>query len=230
MKIDTETGQGELERLYSGAIRREVLKSSPLNLRMFLRYALLFMLFPGMVMGYKVGMLMTLLFCGVLVGILMMGTEGAATLAMWIWLGLGMGVVLWVHAGVLMKAVRDGRRRKQFRVAQVGLKHAVRQPERYHLKWHSLGTDHLVAQMVLQAPKRGVYAVLLHIDGYDGRRITTGGVEGTCVVTSHGAVGKVFDALILYRLEAGLHELKWAVPDGRSKHPQAEVTQLNVVE
>ena len=55
MKIDAHTTQEQLLKLSEQVLRRDLLQSTPLNLRFFLRYLILFLLFPGMVFGFKVG-------------------------------------------------------------------------------------------------------------------------------------------------------------------------------
>ena len=79
---------------------------------------------------------------------------------------------------------------------------------------------------MLQVPQRGIYAVLLTLRDYAGSQLVTQGKQGTSLVYAGGGKGADFNALALYRLEPGLHELVWAVPAG-SPAPQAEVSLLN---
>lgn len=228
MRLDSHTSQEELLRLSESVLRRELLLSTPLNLRRFLRYLLLFLLFPGMVFGFRTGMLITLLFCALLGGVLVAGSPAAATIAIYSWLSLGLGVLLFVQAGVILRARRDNRRRRLYRPARAGQKHAVDTPTDYPLRWHPRAQDDfLVARLVLRAPKRGIYAILLTVEAYDGRRIITGGVTGTSIVHAQGKPGQRLQSLALYRLEAGCHELSWALPQAARGAPRATVTLLN---
>lgn len=73
MTITTTTPQAELKQLSDAAIKREFLKGTPLNLGKFLRYVLLYLLFPGMVFGFAAGIVLTAVFCLALTGILIWG-------------------------------------------------------------------------------------------------------------------------------------------------------------
>ncbi|MBE6409973.1 MAG: hypothetical protein E7034_05190 [Akkermansiaceae bacterium] len=226
MKIDTETSQTDLQRLYDMTLRREFLRCTPLNLKVFLRYAVLFLLFPGMLLGFKAGILVTIAFCGILTGILIFGGETVSTIAICVWLALGLLALARVNWGVIRRARDERRRRAAYRPATPGLKHARSAPQKTVLKWHPGERGKLVARLTVSAREKGVCAMLLSFRDYDGRRIMTGGVEGTCIVQSNGQPGQDFHALILYRLEAGNHELSWAMP-GDKGPLQAEISQIN---
>lgn len=233
MKIDVLTSQEELMELFRRAVRRDVLKSTPLNLRMFLRYLVLFVLFPGMVMGFRAGLIVTMCFCGVLTAIMLVGTQGMAEIAIWSWLSLGMMVLAYVQARVIHRARMERRLRCKFRPAQAGLKRAVCEPQHEELRWRKdTATGQYVARLHLEAPERGVYALLLSMSQYDKRQLIAGGVQGTCIVQATGKPGADFHALILYRLNAGQHELVWTTkitPDNKFPRPLM-VSQLNRVE
>lgn len=231
MKIDAHTPQSELIKLSESVLRRDLLKSTPLNLRHFLRYLVLFLLFPGMVFGFAAGMAVTVCFCALLIGVLIWGSPAATTVSIYSWLALGIGVLVFVQAGVIRKGVKERRRRREYRAAQQGLKHPQPAPTALALKWSPSPKhkDFLVASLVFSAPQRGVYAFLLTVKNYDGRRIITGGVTGTTIVHAEGKPGAELRSLTLYRLETGRHELSWAVPAGKGA-PQAELTLLNRAE
>ena len=63
MKLDHTTTQAELRKLYAVIVRKEFLKGTPLNIKPFLRYTLLFLLFPAMIFGFWVGFGITAVFC-----------------------------------------------------------------------------------------------------------------------------------------------------------------------
>ena len=229
MKIDVHTTQPQLLRLSEQVLRRDMLQSTPLNLRFFLRYLILFLLFPGMVFGFKAGMAITLAFCAALVGILFWGSEAASALAVYSWLSAGLLVLLFVTIGVIRKAWQEREVRRSYRPATPGLHHARRAPQNLSLRWHKSNTEGFQAtHLVLNAPQRGIYAVLLKLKDYEGTQLVTQGRQGTTVVHAGGGKGKDFHALVLYRLEPGLHELIWAVPTN-SVPGATEVTQLNQV-
>ncbi|MBR3903911.1 MAG: hypothetical protein IKJ29_09665 [Akkermansia sp.] len=226
MKIDAHTTQAQLLKLSEQVLRRDLLQSTPLNIRFFLRYLILFLLFPGMVFGYKVGMGITLAFCAALVGILFWGSEAASALAIYSWLSCGLLVLLFVTIGVVRKAWQERELRRSYRPATPGLHHAQRAPQKYPLRWHKSNTEgFLAAHLVLQAPQRGIYAVLVTLKNYQGAQLITQGRQGTSLVHAGGGKGEDFNALVLYRLEAGVHELIWAIPNGNA--PEAKVSLLN---
>ena len=232
MKIDVLTSQEELMELFRRSVRRDLLKSTPLNLRMFLRFAVLFVLFPGMVLGFRVGLAITMCFCGVLTAIMLIGTQSMAEIAIWCWLGLGMMVLAFVQARVIYRARMERRLRCKFRPAQEGLKRCITAPQHEELRWRrDVSSGQYMTSLGLTAPERGVYAMLLSMSRYDGRQLIAGGVQGTCIVQAVGKKGADFHALILYRLNAGQHELTWATKmNADNKFPQPlTVSQINRV-
>lgn len=228
VKIDATTTQEQLLRLSEQVLRRDLLQSTPLNLKFFLRYLILFLLFPGMVFGFKAGLGITLCFCAALVGILFWGSEAASALAVYSWLSCGLLVLLFVTIGVIRKAWQERELRRQYRPATPGLRHAQRAPQNYPLRWHQSNTEgFLASHLVLQATQRGVYAVLITLKNYEGAQLITQGRQGTSLVHAAGGKGEDFNALVLYRLEPGLHELIWAIPAGRA--PEVKVSLLNQI-
>ncbi len=226
MKIDAHTTQEQLLRLSEQVLRRDLLQSTPLNLKFFLRYLILFILFPGMVFGFKIGLGITLAFCAALVGILFWGREALSALAVYSWLSAGLLVLFFVTIGVIRKAWQERNLRRQFRPATPGLRHAQCAPQKYPLRWHPSNTEgFLASHLVLQAPQRGIYAVLITLKNYQGSQLITQGRQGTSLVHAGGGKGSDFNALVLYRLEAGRHELVWAIPQGAA--PETEVSVLN---
>ena len=173
MKIDANTTQEQLLKLSEQVLRRDLLQSTPLNLKFFLRYLILFLLFPGMVFGFKLGMGITLGFCAVLVGVLFWGSEAASALAVYSWLSCGLLVLLFVTIGVIRKAWQERELRRQFRPAVSGLRHAQRAPQNYPLRWHKSNTEgFMAAHLVLQAPQRGLYALLISLKNYEGTQLS----------------------------------------------------------
>lgn len=227
MKIDAHTTQEQLLKLSEQVLRRDLLQSTPLNLRFFLRYLILFLLFPGMVFGFKAGMGITLAFCGALVAILFWGSEAASAMAIYSWLSCGLLVLFFVTLGVIRKAWKEREVRRAYRAATPGLHHAQRTPQNYALRWRKSNTEGFLAtHLVLNAPQRGVYAMLVTLKNYEGTQLVTQGRQGTTVVHAGGGKGQDFNALVLYRLEAGLHELIWAIP-GDVGGAASCVTQMN---
>ena len=229
MKIDAHTTQAQLYKLNEQVLRRDLLQSTPLNLKFFLRYLILFLLFPGMVFGYKAGMAITLAFCGALVAILFWGSEAASALAIYSWLSCGLLVLFFVTIGVIRKAWRERELRRSYRTATPGLHHAQRNPQKHALRWRKSNTEgYLSTSLVLQVPQKGIYAILLTMKNYEGAQLITQGKLGTALVYAGGGKGQDFNALALYRLEPGLHELVWAIP-AKGSAPVTDVSVLNTI-
>lgn len=234
MKIDRNTSQAELNQLYAAVVRREFLRNTPLNIKTFLRYALLFALFPGMRLGYRWGMLITAAFSLLLMVLLLCGLEQWASWGVLGWVLVGSIVFVSVSVQVVRAAAHTRRTRLEFLPAEEGLPMGRIGPQLLPLTWKRDKQAELRhnASVVLEIPKDGIYAFILNMDkGQRDSRIVTHGRRGTCVVYAHGGgkSGEPFQALMLYRLTAGRHELRWSVDSPRGAKPHATLTQMNVV-
>ncbi len=234
MKIDRSTSQTELNQLYEAVVRREFLRNTPLNIKTFLRYALLFALFPGMRLGFRWGLLITATFSTVLMVMLLCGVEQWATWAVLAWVLAGLLVFVTVFVQVVRTAAHTRKARLEYLPAEADLPAGRCCPELTPLTWRRDKHAELrhSATVVLEIPKTGIYAFILNMDkGQRDARIVTHGRRGTCVVYAQGGgkSGEPFQALILYRLSAGRHELRWSVDSPRGAKPRATLTQMNVV-
>lgn len=231
MQISEHTSQAELERLYTAVVRRELLQGTPLNLRMFLRYAVLFVLFPGMVGGFRVGVGLTLIFCLVLGGLLLGDMQSWAVSAVRVWLTAGGCVLVWVIWGTVRSALALWRTRRIPRPADTPLPAAVSpMPAAHRLRWHrSQDTGSWEAELELPTPSAGICALMLQIEGAGRGRLLTPERRGVCMVQST-AQGSDLQSLLLYRLLPGTHRLRWLfVPAERmSTPPRGEVTLLTL--
>ncbi len=234
MKIDRSTSQAELDKLYRAVVQREFLRNTPLNIKTFLRYALLFALFPGMRLGFRAGLLITAAFSLLLLILLLCGAEQWAVWAVVAWVCVGLLLMLWVSTQVVRVAAETRRARLEMLPAESVLPAGCRCPEFKPLAWRRSknAEKRFSASLVLEIPADGIYAFILHVDkGQKECRIVTHGRRGTCVVYAQGggAAGDAFQALILYRMAAGRHELRWSVDSPRGIRPHATLTQMNLV-
>ncbi|MBQ4614582.1 MAG: hypothetical protein IJB31_06620 [Akkermansia sp.] len=234
MKIDRNTSQTELESLYKAVVRREFLRNTPLNIKTFLRYALLFALFPGMRLGFRVGLLITAAFSVLLMILLLCGEEQWATWAVFAWVLIGAVVLFCVCIQVVRVAAETKRARMEMLPPESGLLRCRTCPELMPLPWtrdKSMKQRH-TASVAIEVPCDGIYAFILHMDkGQKDCRIVTHGRRGTCVVYAQGGgkSGEPFQALVLYRLAAGCHELRWSVDSPKGIRPHATLTQMNII-
>lgn len=234
MNIDRNTSQAELGRLFEAVVRREFLKNTPLNIKTFLRYALLFALFPGMRLGFRWGLLITAAFSVLLMVLLLCGAEQWATWAVLAWVAMGAVVLTCVCVQVVRVASQTRSARMEMLPAESGLPKGTVCPELMPLSWRrdkKVEKRH-TASVVLDIPCDGIYAFILNMDkGQRECRVVTHGRRGTCVVYAQGGgkTGEPFQALVLYRLAAGAHELRWSVDSPRGVRPHATLTQMNVI-
>lgn len=241
MQINSQTPQPALERLYRAVTRRELLRGTPLNPRWLLRFALLFLLFPGMVCGFWVGLGLTLAFCIALLCLLGMDHTAAATLAAQVWLGGGACVFVGFCALALRSAFAQRRLRESPRppaeptAATTGapplpLTGAGAQPLRWRPRGSSAdssGSKVWECALSLQAPAPGIYALLLSVQSVGRRRLLTLGQQGVCIVHTATTAGGDMQSLLLYKLEAGQHTLRWELsPRGHGSAPPASATLL----
>ena len=230
MQINSQTPQDALERLYRAVTRRELLKDSPLNLRRTLRFALLFLMFPGMICGFWVGLGLTLVFCVALLCLL--GTEHTpeAVLATQVWLVCGCGVFVYYCGRAVYTALAMRRRREQMRPAEpAGDAEALPCGEPQKVRWcrhtRADGTSGWVAELRFHAPAAGIHAFLISLQEAGRHRFLTVGQQGMCTVHSVMNGGNM-QALLLYKLAAGQHTLRWMLEPPSGAKPATEITLL----
>lgn len=229
MQINAQTPQAVLLRIYSAVTRRELLQGTPLNVRMFLRYAVLFVLFPGMLGGFWLGLGSTLLFSVLLVVLLALGMPAEAALAVRVWLGAGVLALAWVSWGTTRAALALYHMRHAARQADHACDDAspAEAPAEYELRWQRGQGATWETELMLSAPLPGVYAVLLQVPGVGRCRLLTIGRRGVCRVHSAAAGAGDMQVLLLYKLQAGQHRLRWALAEADKKPPRAQLTLLS---
>ena len=227
MKINQNTPQADLQRLYEAVVKREFLKGTPLNLRAFLRYAVLFILFPGMIFGFYVGLAVTAAFCGILLTLMLTDNTQWGMTATISWLVLGLIPTTFVTIDTWRRAARTRALRMLEREPLPGA-NATKAATQQQLKWRpkkSDGNTIRIANATVKAEEGGIYAFLLCIKNYSGTRLITDGPAGMCLVQSEGKKGEDLQALLLYRLKAGVHELQWSLQSDEAPH--TTLTRLN---
>lgn len=227
MQIDSHTPQAALEQLYHAVTRRELLKESPLNIRRTLSFALLFLLFPGMALGFWAGLGITLVFCVGLIALLGANHTPEAVLAAQVWLACGCCVFV-VACVLAVISARDKRRLQETPrpAAAAGggapLACSVAQP----LRWRKDSDVSWGAQLTFLAPAAGIYAFVLSVQNMQRRQLLTLGNQGMCTVyTSTSAAGDL-QALLLFKLAVGSHTLRWSLLPRSGRPSPAQVTLL----
>lgn len=229
MKIDQNTPQADLLKLYTSVVKREFLKGTPLNIKAFLRYAILFILFPGMVFGFYVGLAVTAAFCGVLLTLVLTDNTQWGMVTTLSWLVLGLIPTTFITIDTWRRAARTRDQRMMER-APLPSAHTAKPTEAVQttLKWRpkkSHGSTIRIADTTVTADTDGIYAFLLCISDYSGARLVTDGPAGMCLVQSKAKKGEELQALLLYRLKAGVHEIYWSLQADEAPH--TTLTRLN---
>ncbi|MBR4310155.1 MAG: hypothetical protein IKT79_03915 [Akkermansia sp.] len=138
MKLDNTTTQAELQTLYNTIVRKEFLKGTPLNIKAFLRYTLLFMLFPAMIFGFWVGFGVTAAFCVVLITLLAFNYVTVALVAALSWFSLGLLPVSYITMQTYRKASRTRKLRMLVREPLGANPAKACVPLNMPLKWQNL--------------------------------------------------------------------------------------------
>ena len=229
MEINKNTSQDDMQRLYAAVVKREFLKGTPLNIKAFLRYAILFLLFPGMIFGFYVGLAVTAAFCGVLLTLVLTDNMHWGMTATLSWIAVGLVPTVFISIDTWRRAAKTRSQRMMERTPLPGTNAAkAATADRMTLKWRpkqSNGSTIRIATATVKAEADGIYAFLLCIDNYSGTRLVTDGPAGMCLVQSTGKKGEQLQALLLYRLKAGVHELCWSLQGNES--PQTTLCRLN---
>ncbi len=217
-------------KVTDAALLRDFLRGTPLNLKAFFRIGLLFMLFPGMLLGFRIGMLITGLFAAGLMGCLLWGQEEWGVQAVRCWLITGAVLVVCVSIYVSISSWKQSRKRKLFLAANEALSaaEAVQDPQELALAWRE-DEGRYVSRLVLDIPTRGLYAYLLTVEDFEGDGIGTDRAQEACFSQGEGTPSLRYNQFFVYRFEPGLHELSWYTTSLKGGEPKAVISQLNAV-
>lgn len=231
MKLDNTTTQAELQKLYAAIVRKEFLKGTPLNIKAFLRYTLLFLLFPAMIMGFWVGFGVTAVFCVFQITMIALDFVTVALVAVLSWFSLGLLPVSYVTWKTYSKAARTRKMRMLVREPLGANPAKACTPQNLPLKWQHLRRKNntiKVAKITINAPQTGIYVLLLTMPNYNGARLLTDGPAGMCIMQKNAQKGGELSALLLYNLKQGAHEISWSITSSDdAPAPQTYITQIN---
>lgn len=227
MTIDAHTTQRELLALHERLAREEFLRNSPVNPRLFAGYAVLFILFPGMVLGFRAGIgIMIAVSIGIIVA-LVNGAQPVAECFVLSWLILGVAVFLWVTGYTLLKARQRRRMMRQTRPADAPLAPNAKITtcsSVYPLKWKKSGQDGLYSTfLVLQCDVAGIWVVIPELERCVRGRLLLPATPGICCPRCTNTD----DALrvpFFCKLAAGEHRLTWEFVTNQAPPPQAKAT------
>ena len=99
-------------------------------------------------------------------------------------------------------------------------------PQHFPLRWEKdENATHWQNLVLFHAPQRGLYALELVIENYNGTLESP--PEGACACHTEEIAGDRIRYTALYRLEAGNHWLATALSPATGSPPEAYLTQLN---
>ena len=226
MKLDSQTPHAELERLFMRLTLAEFLRNTPINLRLFARYAVLFVLFPSMVLGFRAGLGIMLAFCAGMLAVMLAGQDEWAYAAVKLWLLAGVVVYIGVVIRTTLSAARRMRESRSPRPAERPLTTSSSPTPCgvLPMPWQK-ERDGFAAQMTLCADQAGVYALMIELQDCGRGRLMAEGTRGLCCPRRSGR-GNHLELLALLRLEAGEHILRWRFAGADTHCPRGTVTLL----
>ncbi len=223
MKLDSQTDQATLEHMHARLTLAEFLSKTPLNLHMLARYATLFILFPSMVLGFRIGLWVMLTFCvGMLVTLLSNQDEWAYA-AVKIWLLVGVVVFVGMIFSTLFAAARRLRESRSPRQAErpIVASSSSTPCGSLPMPWRK-EQDGYAAQVPLCAAQPGIYALLIELHGCGHGHLVAEGRRGLCCPRCSGKAGNL-QLMALMKLEAGEHRLRWRFVGKDSPCPSGTV-------
>ena len=209
MKLDSQTTRVELERLFMKLTLAEFLGNTPLNLRMFARYAVLFVLFPSMVLGFRAGLWIMLAFCAGMLTAMLAGQNEWAYAAVKIWLLVGVVVFIGVVTSTLLSAMKRLRESRSARQADrpISSSSSPTPCGELLMPWRR-DRDAYTAQISLCADHAGIYALLIELQDCGRGHLMAEGMRGLCCPRRSGGEDNL-KLLALLKLETGEHSLRW---------------------
>lgn len=235
MKIQIDTTQEQLIALSNAAIKQHQRKSLPIN-RSGLAMLMLFIFFPGMILGFKRGLFFTLLVTLCMTGIMIFGSEEWTFLIAKYYLMLGacaaavafyLRLKSWKHQGIELHNYLEAN-------SSAPGCHGREFPQKASFKMQK-ATSELQEDTIWKAyidihiNKQGVYAFLIELENYgQAHRLETASGQESCYF--EWGPGKSPDyGIMLYRFAAGTHRLQMLITPHPIilECPKLKLTQIN---
>ncbi len=234
MKITADTPQTELIRLTDRAIHKQLLGALPVSVQ-GLRTMLLFVMFPGLVFGFRRGLFLTALVAAAMAAVVFYGKADWSiilTKSYFIW---GALTALGVSISVVFAAFRRSKTVKKYLPATgpvPGLA-VLDLPQMAPMQIQRQGDD-FIAQISLNIKQTGICVLLVDMESYGWAKPmrTTDGKEACFFDWSGGK--KPTQAICAYRFEAGVQTLWMPLSMDLSdrldrKRPRILITQINAI-
>ncbi|MBR5886698.1 MAG: hypothetical protein IKZ07_00645 [Akkermansia sp.] len=233
MTIPPQATQEELESILSAGMRHSarmvLLAGVLLSPFCYLRC----LLNPLWVLGLKVpGIFVTALF-GCYVGWQYVNGNPAAGETALLWWAVWAAIMFIIHyIFYTLQPINLYRQSKKYQpaiIAEPDSASAITAPQTHPIKLHKNAEGYLHSEVLLHAPKRGLYALRWEIGAYDGEFCPRRNDSLAHPIWSEQTVQEKNTLTELYRLEAGTHRLNLQLSDRDAARPEsATLTQLNM--
>ncbi len=229
MNISTDTPQVQLCKLTQATTRAHILSALPITGH-GLRTTLLFILFPGMLFGFWTGLVLTALVTIAMMTALALDDPNLSVLlarGYFIW---GCVTALGVAGSVMLGAIREAKRRREYLPATREGKHdeLLIFPQQKPLRVSSQET-HFLAEVEIEAPSEGVYAFIMELQNCDWAGAPLLLDDRHPCMLEWRKKERPESLFFAYRLQAGVHQLsiKLGVVKSSTGRPKARLTQIN---
>lgn len=227
MQIRTGATQAELKQAAQSYARKLYLHVLQLSLRAQLVIIFLCFLNPPSIFGFfMIGAVLTAVFaCFVLWCYTNNEPEMLQHALMWwyAWAGL-VYVVNFILRGLMCRKLSTNLH--YYLDATLTDAEPIPTPQHYTLKWEKdEDGEHWQNLVLLNAPVRGLYALEMVIENYNGTLESP--PEGACAMHIEEIAGDRIRYTGIYRLEKGLHWLATHLSNAEGNPPEAWLTQLN---
>jgi len=229
VKIEIDTSQEQLIALSNAAIKQHQRKSLPFN-RSGLAMLLLFIFFPGMILGFKRGLIFTMFIAVSMSGVMIFGSDEWAVLITKYYFMLGGAAAVAAFCLRLMSWKKQGGELHTFLVANSSAPGCKGRtfPQKVMLKMREAGEE-WQAHIDIYVEHQGVYAYLLELENYgQAHRIKTASGQESCYF-EWGPGKSPNYAIMLYRFEKGTHRLQMLIAPNpiTLECPKVKLTQIN---
>lgn len=218
--------QEQLLRFTRKEARQILFSCSPLNIRHVLGTAVVSVLFPGIVLGYRraIGITIALLACLLAAWLWESPVWSRRLLIFWaVWSGSVW--VLW-QLMLLITGISQWHKARAWQKAQPESDTAITSPWEHVLHWRAETDTRYSASIMLRAPRRGLY--LLELNLHDDAAGDIINWEGTnaCYCERETLPGVHDKHHAVFRLEAGCHDIT-LILDTDKLPVKSTLSQLN---
>ncbi len=231
VNISSDTPQVQLCKLTQATTRAHILSALPVTGR-GLRTILLFILFPGMLFGFWVGLALTAAVTVAMMAALAMDDPSLSILLARGYFVWGCVTAVGIATSVMIGAIREAKRRREYLepIRQGEQDEILIYPQQKNMRITSQETSFL-ADVEFEAPSEGVYAFIIELQNCDWAGAPFIQENRHACMLEWRKKERPESLFFAYRLKAGVHQLsmKLGVVKSSTGRPKARLTQINKV-